>query len=87
MEISEKTLAAVKKVVFEIFDNGKVKDVSMRLGYDSVGEQVIRVRLYVLPGTGVKDYTDRLFYVPEKIREVLEGDLKDLPPHVEVRTV
>lgn len=37
MEIPEETLEAVKKVVFKIFDNGKVRDVTLRLGDDSEG--------------------------------------------------
>ena len=50
MDVPEETLEAVKKVVFDIFDNGKVKDVTLRLGYDSQGEDVIWVRLHVVPG-------------------------------------
>lgn len=87
MEISERTLEAVKKVVFTVFDNGKVKDVSMRLGRDTLGIDCVRVRLYVVPGKGPEDYGNRLFSLPIEISNVLDDDLKDLLPHVEIRTV
>lgn len=87
MEISEKNLAAVKKVVYDIFDNGKVKDVTMRLGRDSYGDDCIRVRLYLVPDTGVKDFDGRMFPLPHAISKVLDDDLNELLPFVEVRTI
>ena len=83
MEIPEQTLAAVKKVVFDIFDNGKIKDVTLRLGYDSQGEQVICVGLHVFPGDA-EAYRGRLIRVPHEVSKVLDGDLKDLHPFVEM---
>ena len=87
MEISKENLAAVKKVVYDAFDNGKVKDVSMRFGFDSLGEEIVRVRLYVIPDTTVEDFRLRAFDLPEDIFEVLDGDLKGMSPHVEVRPI
>lgn len=87
MEISEKNLAAVKKVVYDAFDNGKVKDVTMRFGFDSLGEEIVRVRLYVLRGTRKEDYRGRVFHLPEDIYNVLDGDLKGMSPYIEVRPV
>ena len=87
MQISEETLEAVKGVVYEIFDNGKVKDVSMRLGRDGYGDQVVCVRLYFVPDTGMEDFEGRMFPLPGAIREVLGEDLKDLLPRVEVQTI
>ena len=84
MEIPEETLEAVKKVVFNIFDNGKVKDVTLRLGYDSQGEEVICVRLHVVPGDA-EAYRGRLIRVPYEVAKVLDGDLKDLDPFVQLR--
>lgn len=83
MEIPEATLAAVKKVVFDIFDNGKVKDVTLRLGYDSDGEEIVCVGLHVFPGD-VEAYRGRLIRVPYEVSEVLNEDLKDLDTFVEI---
>ena len=84
MEIPEKTLEAVKKVVFDIFDNGKVKDVTLRLDYDSQDEEVICVQLHVFPGDA-EAYKGRLIRVPNAVRKVLDGDLKGIQPLVELR--
>lgn len=87
MEVSEKNLAAVKKVVYDIFDNGKVKDVTMRLGRDWYGDECIRIRLYFVPDAGVKDFEGRMFPLPHAISKVLDDDLKELFPFVEVRAI
>ena len=84
MEISEKTLEAVKKVVFDVFDNGKVKDVKLRIAYDSHDEEVICVQLHVFPGDA-EAYKGRLIRIPNEVRKVLDGDLKGLQPLVELR--
>ena len=83
MEIPEATLAAVKKVVFNIFDNGKVKDVTLRLGYHSDGEEIVCVGLHVFP-SDVEAYRGRLIRVPYEVSEVLNEDLKDLDTFVEI---
>ena len=84
MEIPEKTLEAVKKVVFDIFDNGKVKDVKLRIAYDSQDEEVICVQLHVFPGD-VEAYKGCLIRIPNEVRKVLDGDLKGIQPPVELR--
>ena len=87
MQISEATLEAVKEVVYEIFDNGKVKDVTMRLGRSWYGDEVVCVRLYFVPDTSMEDFEKRMFPLPRTIREVLGEDLKDLLSRVEVQTI
>ena len=87
MQISEETLEAVKGVVYEIFDNGKVKDVTMRLGRGWYGDEVVCVRLYLVPDTGMEDFDGRLGPLPRAIRKVLDEDLRDLRPRVEVQTI
>lgn len=87
MQISEETLEAVKRVVYEIFDNGKVKDVTMRLGRSWYGDQVVCVRLYFVPDTGMEDFEGRMFPLPREITKVLGEDVRDLLPRVEVQTI
>ena len=86
MEIPKKTLEDVKKVVLDIFDNGKVKDVSLQLGYDSLGQEVIWVGLHVEPGNP-EAFRGRLIRVPYEVSKVLDGDLKDLHPFVQLISV
>ena len=87
MQISEETLEAVKGVVYEIFDNGKVKDVSMRLGRDGYGDDIVCVRLFLVPDVEVEDFDGRLFPLPRAIRKVLDEDLRGLRPRVEVQSI
>ena len=86
MEIPEETLKAVKEVVFDIFDNGKVKDVSLQLGYDSLGQEVIWVGLHVTPGNS-EAFKGRLIRVQYEVSEVLNGDIKDLHLFVQLISV
>ena len=86
MEIPEKTLRAVKKAVFDIFDNGKVQDVTLRIGEDWYGEECLCVRLHVVPGDA-EDYKGRLIRVPYEVKKVLDGNLEGLHPFVELRNV
>lgn len=83
MEIPEGTLETVKKVVFDIFDNGKIRDVTLRIGYDSQGEEVLCIGLHVFPGD-VEAYRGRLIRVPYEVSKVLEGDLQKLHPFIEM---
>lgn len=86
MDITEETLEAVKKVVLDIFDNGKVKDVSLQLGYDLLGQEVIWVGLHVSPGNP-EAFRGRLIRVPYEVSKVLDGDLKDLNPFVQLISI
>ena len=87
MQISEATLEAVKRVVYDIFDNGKVKDVTMRLGRGWYGDEIVCVRLFLVPDMELEDFDGRLGPLPRAIRQVLDEDLRDLRPRVEVRTI
>lgn len=87
MQISEATLEAVKEVVYEIFDNGKVTDVTMRLGRGWYGDEIVCVRLYFVPDTGKEDFEGRIFPRPRAIRKVLDEDLRGLRPRIEVQTI
>ena len=87
MQISEATLEAVKRVVYDIFDNGKVKDVTMRLGRGWYGDEIVCVRLFLVPDMELEDFDGRLGPLPRAIRKVLDEDLRDLRPRVEVRTI
>ena len=87
MQISEETLDAVKGVVYEIFDNGKVKDVTMRLGRGWYGDEIVCVRLFLVPDMELEDFDGRLFPLPRAISDVLDEDLRGLRPRVEVRTI
>ena len=75
MEIPEKTLEAVKKVVFDIFDNGKVKDVKLRIAYDSQDEEVICVQLHVFPGD-VEAYKGCLIRIPNEVSVLVLIDME-----------
>ena len=86
MDIPEETLAAVTKVVLDIFDNGKVQDVSLQLGYDSLGQEVIWVGLHVTLGNP-EAFKGRLIRVPTEVKKVLDGNLKGPHPFVELRNV
>ena len=86
MDIPEQTLETLKKVVFNIFDNGKVKDVTMRLAYDSYGEEVVCIQLHVTRENS-EAYKGRLIRVPREVRKVLDGELKGMQPVVELRGV
>lgn len=88
MEIPEKTLAAVKNVVFRILDNGVVKDVSLRRDTDFYGEQCLRVRLYVGAGTNLKDLDYGLEALKFHVGLVMrKGGLHPLTPYIEVRAI
>lgn len=89
VEIPEKTLAAIKNVVFRILDNGVVKDVSLRRDTDFYGEKCLRVRLYVGAGTKLKDFDYCLEDLKFPIRRVMfhDDECESLTPYIEVRAV
>ena len=86
MEIPYETMEAVNKVLIDTFNGEFVKDFSMKYDFDSVGEECIRIKLYLDPNAVVKKYSKRVFGLPCEIEKVLDGDLKGIRPHIEFRT-
>ena len=86
MEIPFETKEAVSNVLFDTFKGEFVKYYSMYYDFDSVGEECIRIKLYMDPNAEVKKYSKRVFRLPCEIEKVLDGDLKGIRPHIEFRT-
>ena len=86
MEIPYETKQAVSEVMYDAFKGEFVKYFSMQYDFDSVGEECIRIKLYLDPNAVVKKYSKRLFGLPCEIEKVLDGDLKGIRPHIEFRT-
>ena len=83
MEIPYETMEAVNKVLIDTFNGEYVKDFSMQYDFDSVGEECIRIKLFLDPNAEVKKYGKRLFGLPCEIGKVLDGELKGIRPHIE----
>ena len=86
MEIPSETKVAVSKVMYDAFKGECVKYFSMQYDFDSVGEECIRIKLYMDPNADVEKHGDSLYGLPRKIEKVLDGDLKGIRPHIEFRT-
>lgn len=86
MEIPFETMEAVNKVLLDAFNGEFVKDFSMQYDFDSVGDECIRIKLYMDPNAEVEKHGDSLFGLPCEIDKVLDGDLKSIRPHIEFGT-
>lgn len=87
MEITEETLAKVKKVARDSFEEGKVRDVELRLRTNFDGRTQIKVRVIVEPGTRKSDFKGSLAFFPISIACAFQDVDIDCSPEVEIGTM
>ena len=82
MEISEDIRSAVETVVRSWYDDEKIRDVTVESWIDDIGDNSLKVHVFVDPDTKREDLGRTSVGLARRIMGVLTGDVKGLYPYI-----
>ena len=81
MEISEDIRSTVETVVRSWYNDEKIRDVTVQFWVDDVGDDALKVHVFVDPDTKREDLGRTTAGLHGEIMNVLTGDVKGLYPY------
>ena len=82
MEVSEDIRSTIETIVRARFKTEKIRDVTVESWVDDLGDDSLKVHVFVDPDITEEDFGDTTVGLPRKIMNVLTGDVKGRYPYI-----
>ena len=82
MEIPESIRSAVETVVRSWYNDEKIRDVTVQFWVDDIGDDALKVHVFVDPDTKREDLGPTMVGLHGEIMNVLTGDVKGRYPYI-----